>query len=174
MYSYGLISSENLASAHPLLQAVFNEIIKHRDCSITDGHRGKLIQNQLFYSGKSKTPWPESKHNHRPSYAVDAVPYPFKPQWWDRKKYFHIWAEWGGWVVGFAEGMGVGLRWGGDWNRNHDADDERFFDGPHFELAMEVIENEENRIANPNYFGAAGANDTVGGYDVSDAVLPVH
>lgn len=28
----------------------------------------------------------------------------------------------------------VPIRWGGDWNRNGRSDDEKFYDGPHFEL----------------------------------------
>jgi peptidoglycan L-alanyl-D-glutamate endopeptidase CwlK len=30
------------------------------------------------------------------------------------------------------------MRWGGDWDGDGDTKDERFFDGPHFELVLGV------------------------------------
>lgn len=33
-----------------------------------------------------------------------------------------------------ADELGVKIRWGGDWNRNGKSEDEKFYDGPHFEL----------------------------------------
>jgi hypothetical protein len=62
------------------------------------------------------------------------LPYPFKPEWWNSKEYFHIWAEWGSWVKGFAAAKGVPLRWGFDWDNDFDLKDQTFYDGPHFEM----------------------------------------
>ena len=60
--------------------------------------------------------------------ACDVVPYPI--DWNDRER-FHLFA---GFVLGIANQMGIELRWGGDWNRNWEVDDNKFDDFPHFEL----------------------------------------
>lgn len=124
---------------HPKLQQVANGILKFRDCSCTEGHRGEELQNFYFDTGRSKTRFPDSKHNANPSRAMDLLPYPFKSEWWNVKDYFHIWAEWGSWVCGFAAGMGIKLRWGFDWDQDFDLKDQNFYDGPHFELDVNEL-----------------------------------
>ena len=43
--------------------------------------------------------------------------------------------DFGGYVVGAAYRLGIPLRWGGDWDRDHDVfDDQRFQDLVHFEI----------------------------------------
>lgn len=37
-------------------------------------------------------------------------------------------------MLSAANELGIPLRWGGDWNQNGRSGDERFYDGPHFEL----------------------------------------
>ena len=37
-------------------------------------------------------------------------------------------------MLAAAKELGVAIRWGGDWNMNGDSKDEKFYDGPHFEL----------------------------------------
>lgn len=130
-YSYGKASAERLSTCHPTLQRLFNEIIKHRDVTILCGHRGQTEQNIAFANKSSTKQWPNSKHNTTPSVAVDAAPWPLTEVHWKDREH---WVAWGSWVVGFAAGMGIRVRWGGDWNRNFASADERFFDGPHFEL----------------------------------------
>ena len=39
-----------------------------------------------------------------------------------------------GFVLGLARGMGINLRWGGDWDQDFEVMDNRFDDFPHFEV----------------------------------------
>lgn len=130
MPSFSRASLDRLSTCDLRLQRVFEEVIKHRDCSILEGHRLKEAQDRAFTTGKSKTPWPNSKHNASPSKAVDAMPwYPEAPHIrWDMndRKTSHELREFAGFVLGVAAGMGIKLRWGGHFRS--------FFDGPHFEL----------------------------------------
>lgn len=121
MYKFGKTSTKNLSEAHPHLQEIFNEVIKHIDCSVTEGTRTEAEQNYLYRTGKSQLQFPHSKHNHSPSLAVDVVPFPVD---WDdilRFKNF-CW-----FVKGVAAGKGIEIISGGlDWVT--------FKDYPHFEL----------------------------------------
>lgn len=89
------------------LQHLLNEVIKHYDCSVTSGYRGKEKQNEYFQLGLSKVEYPNSKHNVMPSQAVDVVPYPV--DWEDWKRFYHF----GGFVLGIAKSMKLEIRWGG-------------------------------------------------------------
>ena len=128
MPKFGSKSKERLATCDEKLQKVFNEVIKYVDCSILEGHRDERAQDKYFQEGKSKVRYPMGRHNSKPSRAVDVVPYPV--DWEDRER-FHLFS---GFVLGLASGMGITLRWGGDWNRNFEVDDNKFDDFPHFEL----------------------------------------
>ena len=128
MPHFGKKSKERLATCHEDLQKVFNEVIKVVDCSVLEGHRDERRQEQLFSEGKTKVHYPMGRHNSKPSRAVDVVPYPV--DWEDRER-FHLFS---GCVLGVASGMGITLRWGGDWNMNFEVDDNKFDDFPHFEL----------------------------------------
>lgn len=120
MPSFSKQSLDRLTTCDIRLQELFLEVIKHRDCSILEGHRPKDRQDQAVADGKSKTPWPNSKHNKSPSLAVDVMPYPI--DWNDKPRLI----EFAGFVQGIAAGMGIGIRWGGHFKS--------FFDGPHWEL----------------------------------------
>ena len=128
MPEFSVKSLEKLSTCHPDLQRVFKEIVKHFDCTILEGHRGQERQNKMFDEGRSQLRFPHGKHNQVPSLAVDVAPYPIK--WTDRDR-FHYFA---GFVKGIALQMGVGIRWGGDWDSDTQVDDNRFDDLPHFEL----------------------------------------
>jgi peptidoglycan LD-endopeptidase CwlK len=131
MGTFSTASLERLTHVHPDLRRVFEEVVKHYDCSILCGHRGEEEQHIAFAQGRSKLDWPDSKHNGLPSKAVDAAPYPVD---WNDAKRFYLFA---GFVLGTAKQMGVNLRWGGDWDRDWDLSDNRFNDWPHFELYEE-------------------------------------
>jgi len=110
-------STRKLATCHPDLVRLFQEIIKHFDCTILAGYRGEREQEQLYLAGNSKLRYPKSKHNRIPSMAVDAIPYYNKPphvRWDDQKRIFYF----GGFVTGTAATLGIPLRWGGDWDRD--------------------------------------------------------
>tara|TARA_R100000995_G_scaffold66492_1_gene35256 strand:+ start:1969 stop:2358 length:390 start_codon:yes stop_codon:yes gene_type:complete len=128
MAKFGKKSKMVLSTCEDDLQKVFNEVIKHVDCSVIEGHRSEKRQNELFKKGFTKVKYPNGRHNSYPSRAVDVVPYPI--DWEDRER-FHLFA---GFVLATARSMGITLRWGGDWNMNFQVDDNKFDDFPHFEL----------------------------------------
>jgi len=125
---FGKRSKKHLETCDKRLQKVLNEVIKHVDCSVIEGHRSGERQNKLYEEGKTKVKYPNGRHNANPSRAVDVVPYPI--DWNDRER-FHLFA---GFVLGIAQSMEIKLRWGGDWNMNFEVDDNNFDDFPHFEL----------------------------------------
>lgn len=131
MPHYSVRSKSRLEQCHPDLQRVFNEVIRYFDCTITEGYRSKEDQNRYFDEGRTKVRFPGSKHNKTPALAVDATPYPVDYRDRERQTYF------AGFVLGLAQGMGVELRWGGDWDQDTEVTDNVFDDFPHFELRGE-------------------------------------
>jgi peptidoglycan LD-endopeptidase CwlK len=127
-YKFGPQSIAKLQECDVRLQSVLNEVIKIYDCSVICGFRTQADQNHAFKSGMSKVEWPNSKHNQKPSKAMDVVPHPL--DWSDIKGFCYM----AGIVMGVAHKMGVKLRWGGDFNMNNQLKDEKFSDLPHFEL----------------------------------------
>ena len=125
---FGKKSKERLNTCDSNLQKVFNEVIKHVDCSILEGHRSKDRQNKLYEEEKTKVKYPNGRHNRQPSSAVDVTPYPV--DWEDRERQ----TLFAGFVIGVASQMGINLRWGGDWDQDFQVVDNRFDDFPHFEL----------------------------------------
>ena len=132
MPSFGRTSRVNLATCHPDLQQVFNEVVKHFDCSVLCGHRSQARQNALQDTDPPRTlvAWPNSTHNAKPSTGIDVAPYPIN--WKDRERFTYF----AGFVLGVALGIGIGLRWGGDWDSDTELDDNKFDDLPHFELVL--------------------------------------
>jgi peptidoglycan L-alanyl-D-glutamate endopeptidase CwlK len=121
MSEFGKRSRKELKTAHPNLQAIFNEVIKQYDCSVLCGHRGKADQDKAFADGKSKLKWPKSNHNKTPSRAVDVVPFPID---WKNETEFYIMADI---VKNIAKRLKIKVSWGGDWKT--------FRDLPHWELS---------------------------------------
>jgi hypothetical protein len=128
MPEFSKASKAKLATCHPDIQKVMNEVIKYFDCTIIEGHRGSEAQNKAYNEGKSEVIWPLGKHNKIPSEAVDAMPYPIDWKDINRLCYF------AGFVVAIGLLMGVKIRWGKDWDMDTDLNDQTFKDGPHFEL----------------------------------------
>lgn len=128
MRNFSKQSQDKLETCHPDLIRLFNKVIEVTDCTVLCGHRGEADQNEAVRTGKSKTLWPNSKHNTTPSLAVDVAPYPID---WNDKIAFAFLA---GVVEGLALQMGVGIRWGGDFNRDGNFHNDSFIDMPHFEL----------------------------------------
>tara|TARA_R110000868_G_C10973188_1_gene771519 strand:- start:57304 stop:57711 length:408 start_codon:yes stop_codon:yes gene_type:complete len=133
MPSFSKKSAKKLSQCDDRLQRVFNEVIKHRDCTILEGSRDKGTQDEYFRTGKSKVKYPNSKHNTLPSQAIDVAPYfPTAPHIrWDDIQSFAYFA---GFVIGIAASMGITLRHGADWDQDGDTKDQSFMDWPHFEL----------------------------------------
>lgn len=131
MPQFGKRSRDNLSTCHPDLQLLFNEVIKHIDCTILEGHRDEATQNRLFNEGKSKLKFPNGKHNSKPSNAVDVAPWPID---WNDSGRFYMFV---GFVRAIAEQLKIPIRCGADWSGNWKTTDQTFHDLVHFEL-MEV------------------------------------
>ena len=128
MPKFGRTSKKRLATCDKKLQDVFNEVIKYVDCSVLEGTRSEATQNKYYAEGKSKFKFPGSNHNSLPSRAADVTPYPV--DWEDRERQ----TLFAGFVIGLAKGMGINLRWGGDWDMDFQVNDNKFDDFPHFEV----------------------------------------
>jgi peptidoglycan L-alanyl-D-glutamate endopeptidase CwlK len=135
MPQFGRRSKEQLSSCHADLQKLFNEVIKHYDCTILEGHRSNEEQEELFNQGKSKLKAGKSKHNNTPSLAVDVAPYHIKKPNidWDCADNFYLFS---GYVLGVANQLGIKIRWGGSWDKTLDVRNNKFNDLVHFELVI--------------------------------------
>ena len=133
-YVFGRTSLENLEGAHPDLQRIFYEVIKHTDCKVIEGFRGKIEQDLAYESGKSRVKWPDSKHNVNPARAVDVVPWPID---WDDLERFVLFGALVMWVASRLYHNGEiehVIRWGADWDSDGDIYEHSLVDFPHFEL----------------------------------------
>lgn len=131
-YKFSKRSASRLATCHPDLQKVLNEVIKHVDCTIIEGIRTVETQEEYVRTGKSKTM--NSKHLPQDdgySHAVDVIAYPIQ---WENEARNYMFA---GFVKGVAASMGIKLRLGADWNGNFDTTDQKFHDLVHIELIKE-------------------------------------
>lgn len=135
MPKFSQSSFSKLSTCHIDLQVLFYEVIKYFDCTIIEGYRNQVDQEAAFSKGNTQLHWPHGKHNAQPSMAVDVISYPID---WNNDKRCYWFA---GYVMGIAQmlkdqgKMTHSVRFGGDWNRNKDIDDEHFKDLVHFELA---------------------------------------
>lgn len=120
MPSFSKASKAKLYTCHADLIRLFEAVIKKTDCTIVCGYRGKDEQDKAFAEGKSKLKFPSSRHNRKPSEAVDAVPYPID---WNDLERFKALAKI---VKETAKELGIAIEWGGDWKS--------FKDMPHYQL----------------------------------------
>lgn len=120
MPTFSRSSKEKLATCHPDLQRLMNEVIKTTDIIILCGHRGEVEQNAAFANHTSQLKWPKGKHNSMPSKAVDVAPWPLD---WDNEPAFCDLAVL---IKRVASEIGVSVEWGGDWKT--------FVDLPHYQL----------------------------------------
>lgn len=126
MPRYSARSRGHLETCHKDLRRLFDRVIEIWDCTILEGHRSTERQAQLVREGKSKVTI--SKHNYRPSLAVDVAPYPID---WENTERF---VEFGLFVLKLAKEMEIAIRWGGDWDGDGDLTDQSFNDLVHFEI----------------------------------------
>ncbi len=123
---------------HEDLRLICDRVLEFHDFRIDIGFRDEAAQNAAFAAGKSKLRFPQSKHNKTPSEAMDLLPFVNGKfiGWNDLAQ----WRYFGGIVLGVAfmlnrsGDIGHTLRWGGDWNGDHDMSNQRFNDLPHYEL----------------------------------------
>lgn len=126
MPTFGKLSQARLATCDERLRLVMQEAIRTSpvDFTVTCGHRGQEEQDKAVREGKSKTPWPSSRHNSDPSEAVDVCPY--------RNGVGLVWNDHEAWsllashIKATAARLGIAIEWGGDWHK--------FIDKPHFQL----------------------------------------
>lgn len=128
-------SFSKLSTCHHDLQVLFFEVIKYFDCTILEGYRNQDDQEADFANGATKLHYPNGKHNHQPSMAVDVAPYPLNFN--DEK--LSLW--FGGYVMGIAQRLKEegkiehSVRWGGSWDGLGKLDKPgQLHDGGHFEL----------------------------------------
>jgi peptidoglycan L-alanyl-D-glutamate endopeptidase CwlK len=136
MPSFGADSLAKLATCHDEIQLVCFEVIQHYDFKVLCGVRGEAEQTAAFNSGHSTKRWPESKHNATPpglSDAVDIAPWYFVAphiRWNAERDFIYL----AGHMMQAAFALGIRLRWGGDWDQDHDLyDTNKPFDLGHFE-----------------------------------------
>lgn len=127
MPAFGKRSRVALATCHDDLRRVAASAILVMDFSVLEGHRSNARQAELFAKRLSKARPGESKHNRTPSEAFDIAPYPI--DWEDTGRFIYF----AGRMIEIARGLGVELRWGGDWNGDTLLT-ERFKDLGHFEI----------------------------------------
>lgn len=123
-------SLSNLKGVHADLVKVVRRAleISELDFTVIEGVRTKERQAQLFKQGATKT----MNSRHLTGHAVDIVPYPL--DWNDLEKFGKLAKA----MFQASKELKIPIRWGGDWNRNGRSDDEKFYDGPHFELLKAV------------------------------------
>jgi len=141
-------SKKELYTCEEDLQDLFNIVVENYDCTILQGHRSVKEQQELYEKGASKVK--DSKHNHKPSKAVDVSPYPIPDNWgkvsWgliankeDREeikrqvKELHKFYHFAGYVKGVADTRNIPITCGADWDDDNSFIDQTFDDLIHFE-----------------------------------------
>lgn len=129
-YWLSTTSKNNLKGVHPdLVKVVMRALeISPQDFKVIEGVRTLERQKHLLKIKATKT----LNSRHLTGHAVDIVPLPLD---WNNKKAFN---QLGETMQQAAKDLGIAIRWGGDWNMNGKSEDERFYDGPHFELLRSV------------------------------------
>ena len=132
MPDFSAKSQRELATCHISLQFLFRKVVEEFDCAVLEGYRSLGRQQKLFDAKPQRTKLRpgKSRHNRNPSLAVDVVPYPVD---WDDLERFYYFA---GYVKGIAQGLGIKIRWGGDWSMDNDFKDQTFNDLTHYELEI--------------------------------------
>lgn len=149
MANFSEKSKEKLKTCDEDLQDLLNAVVENYDCIILEGHRSDEKQQELFKEGKTKVKF--SKHNCKPSRAVDVSPYPI-PDNWGRIPYGLLQNKedkehlkraikelcemyrFNGYVKGVADRMNIPTRSGADWDGDNELNDQKFDDIMHWEL----------------------------------------
>jgi peptidoglycan L-alanyl-D-glutamate endopeptidase CwlK len=132
-YSFGARSQANLEGVHPDLVKVVTRALELSSCdfSVIEGVRTLQKQKEYFARGASKTM--ASRHLATKckagvyGHAVDLYPVGKPTPWHKCKDISEA-------MFKASKELMIPIRWGGDWNMNGSSEDEKFYDGPHFEL----------------------------------------
>jgi peptidoglycan L-alanyl-D-glutamate endopeptidase CwlK len=128
MPNFSAESEAILCTCDCRLVEIMRTVIQFFDIKVLHGYRDEVSQNKAYASGNSKLKYPNSKHNTKPSLAIDIAPYPVN---FNHPNDFIYLA---GHVMMTAHLLGYNIRWGYDWNGNNSTADERFADMGHFEI----------------------------------------
>jgi peptidoglycan L-alanyl-D-glutamate endopeptidase CwlK len=117
------------------LELIADRVVRWWDCHVAFGFRPQHEQNDAYMRGASTKRWPDSLHNRWPSEALDLAPWyseeaPNEIPWEDVERF----RAFGGFVMGVAAQLGIGLSWGGDWDGDWIFTDQRLHDLVHFQL----------------------------------------
>lgn len=135
-YRFSNISKRRLMGIHPDLRRVLARALRRGliDFTVVCGYRGCREQTEAWEEGKTLLRFPKSKHNCKPSRAVDIAPYVNGRLSFNKLHMSYL----AGVVQATAEEMDISLRWGGNWDRDGEPiTDQRFDDLCHFELGEE-------------------------------------
>ena len=142
MHKFGKRSLEKLETCHEDLQKIMKLAISRSriDFGISEGHRSKERQLELYETGKSKVQ--SGKHNENPSMACDIYVWHDDPEVRREKQYDEASLAYiGGVVQSCASELKSNnkiihdLRWGGNWDSDGEIiTDQSFQDLPHFQL----------------------------------------
>lgn len=138
-YALSARSRGNLRGVHPDLVRVVERAIEitGQDFMVLEGVRTPERQAELYAQGRTR-PGPivtwtlDSRHFAKADgygHAVDLVPWPV--DWSTPAKFDAIAAA----MFEAARELGVGLRWGADWDEDGNPRERGESDSPHFELA---------------------------------------
>lgn len=116
-------SKQKLNTCHSDLQRLILEVAREEKCAVICGFRGRYEQEKAYNEGKSKARFGQSKHNFKPSLAVDVVPLPL--DWNDIPAFERLGEK----IMKKAEELNIKIKWGRDFTNLKDY--------PHFELVQE-------------------------------------
>lgn len=116
-------SIQKLETCHSDLKRLIYAVAQDEKCAVICGFRGRYEQEKAYMQGKSKARFGQSKHNFKPSLAVDIVPLPL--DWNDIPAFERL----GEAVMKKAAELNIKIKWGRDFTNLKDY--------PHFELVQE-------------------------------------
>ena len=147
-FRFGTTSLGRLATVHPKLQRVVSRALELSpiDFMVLEGVRTVERQRELYGQGRTtaqctaagisakyakphlnKVTWTLNS-NHFTGRAVDLVPWPV--DWRDLAKFDAIAKA----MFAASAELGIGIRWGADWDQDGKSREKGETDSPHFEL----------------------------------------
>ena len=122
MFELTKISKIRLAECDERLQSIVNKLSLEMSICVCCGHRGQVEQNLAYTQKRSKLMFPKSKHNKKPSLAVDIAPLKDGKIDWNDIDLFNKMLDR---LLEIAKGLSIEIRLGRDFS---------FKDYPHIEL----------------------------------------
>lgn len=113
-------SIQKLQTCHSDLIRLIEAVAETEKCAVICGFRGRYEQEKAYNTGKSKAKFGQSKHNLKPSHAVDVVPLPL--DWNDIPAFERLGEK----IMAKAEELNIKVKWGKNFKG--------LADYPHFEL----------------------------------------